>query len=122
LLTRAIAFAAEHHQGQVRKGTNIPYIVHPMEAAAIVATMSSCPELAAAAVLHDTLEDCPGVTYELLEKEFGAQVSQWVAAESEEKQADEKGSWKATGNRPRLTICVASIAPQPTGCCPSGTS
>lgn len=95
LLARAIAFAAEHHQGQVRKGTNIPYIVHPMEATAIVATMSSCPELAAAAVLHDTLEDCPGVTYELLEKEFGAQVAQWVAAESEEKQADEKGSWKA---------------------------
>lgn len=58
LLAKAIAFAVEKHRGQVRKGTNIPYIVHPMEAAGITATMTSDPELIAAAVLHDTLEDC----------------------------------------------------------------
>ena len=101
LLAKAIAFAAEKHRGQVRKGTNIPYIVHPMEAAAITATMTSDPELIAAAVLHDTLEDCEGVTEDLLRALFGKRVAQLVCAESEEKQADAAGSWKT---RKQVTI------------------
>ena len=40
LLTRAIGFAAKQHEGQSRKGTDIPYIVHPLEAVAICATMT----------------------------------------------------------------------------------
>lgn len=35
VLDRAIVFATEAHEGQFRKGTQIPYILHPMEAAAI---------------------------------------------------------------------------------------
>ncbi|MDD4081065.1 MAG: HD domain-containing protein [Eubacteriales bacterium] len=95
LLARAISFAAEKHKGQVRKGTNIPYIVHPMEAAAIVASMTSDRELLAAAVLHDTLEDCGDVTPEILREMFGDRVAELVEGESEKKQADALGSWQA---------------------------
>ncbi|MHC1787749.1 MAG: HD domain-containing protein [Christensenellales bacterium] len=93
ILKRAIAFAAEKHQGQVRKGTKIPYIVHPMEAAAIVATMTDDREIISAAVLHDTLEDCQGVTPAVLEVLFGARIAGLVLEESEKKQADAAGSW-----------------------------
>lgn len=95
ILERAIAFAAEKHQGQRRKGSHVPYIVHPMEAAAIVSSMTEDQELIAAAILHDTLEDCEGVTKEQLASLFGDKVAEWVDEESEVKQEDAAGSWKA---------------------------
>ncbi len=85
MLSRAIAFAAEKHKSQVRKGGNVPYIVHPMEAAAIVATMTDDAALIAAAVLHDTLEDCEGVTADEIESAFGAQVCDLVLFETMDK-------------------------------------
>ena len=57
LLDNAIAFAVKAHSGTERRGKGFPYIVHPMEALEIVATMTSDQELLAAAVLHDTVED-----------------------------------------------------------------
>ncbi len=94
LLSKAICFAADKHKGQVRKGTDIPYIVHPMEAAAIVATMTSDRELIAAAVLHDTIEDCTGVDFDVLKTLFGEKVTFWVKEENEDKQKDAVKSWK----------------------------
>ncbi len=55
LVDQAIIFAAKAHAGAVRKGSKVPYIVHPIEAAAIVAGMTDDPEVIAAAVLHDVL-------------------------------------------------------------------
>ena len=66
LVTQAMIFAAEKHDGAVRKASNIPYIVHPMEAAAIAATLTDDQEVLAATVLHDVMEDC-GVTFEAIE-------------------------------------------------------
>ena len=40
ILDKAIVFAVQAHSGMVRKGTKTPYILHPLEAAAIVATMT----------------------------------------------------------------------------------
>ena len=57
LLEEAIIFAAQAHSGQLRKGTNTPYILHPLEAAAIVASMTDDLEVIAAAVLHETAPD-----------------------------------------------------------------
>lgn len=87
MVDKAIEFAVEKHSGAIRKGTRIPYITHPMEAAAIVAGITDDQELIAAAVLHDTLEDT-GVTREELEKLFGSRVADLVAAESENKRED----------------------------------
>ena len=80
----AIEFAAVKHRGQVRKGTDIPYIVHPMEVMYIL-TQNDCDETTViAGLLHDTIEDA-GATPEEIEAAFGKDVAQIVAAESEDK-------------------------------------
>ena len=93
LLSRAVAFAARAHDGQVRKGGTLPYIVHPMEVAAIAATLTGDCEVLAAAVLHDVAEDC-GVTIEALRQRFGPRVAALVQSVSEEKYADAAGTWQ----------------------------
>ena len=82
LLDRAIVFAVKAHSGTERRGKGFPYIVHPMEAVAIVATMTSDQELLAAAALHDTIEDTE-VTVEDLRAEFGERIASLVASESD---------------------------------------
>ena len=84
LLDRAITFAVKAHQGMERKGKGFPYIVHPMEAVCIVATMTNDQELLAAAALHDVIEDTD-TTYDDLKKEFGERVAMLVEAESDDK-------------------------------------
>lgn len=89
MIRKAAVFAAKAHQGAVRKGGSIPYITHPLDTALIVSSLTEDEELIAAAVLHDTIEDA-GVTFEEIEKEFGARVAVLVAAETE----DKSKSWK----------------------------
>ncbi len=117
LFDRAALFATEAHAGQTRKGKDKPYILHPMEAAAIVGRCldslegtGRAPEgllreretLLAAAVLHDVVEDA-GVTPRALWERFGARVMELVLAESEDKMADRpaEDTWK---ERKRKTI------------------
>ena len=57
VIEKAIGFAVKAHAGALRKGTNLPYILHPMEAAAIAAQMTDDQDVIAAAVLHDAIED-----------------------------------------------------------------
>lgn len=83
LLDRAIVFAVRAHAGTERRGKGFPYIVHPLEAVEIVATMTADQELLAAAVLHDTVEDTD-TTMEQIRAEFGERVAEIVAAESDE--------------------------------------
>ena len=84
LLEDAVAFAAEKHAGKFRKGSKLPYIVHPMETSAICASFTDDAEVLAAAVLHDVVEDA-GVAVEELERKFGSRVASIVAGESEDK-------------------------------------
>ena len=83
LLDRAIVFAVRAHAGTERRGKGYPYIVHPLEAVGIVATMASDQELLAAAALHDTVEDTD-VTVEQIRAEFGDRVAALVAEETDE--------------------------------------
>ncbi|CDQ10563.1 putative Guanosine-3' 5'-bis(Diphosphate) 3'-pyrophosphohydrolase [Acidithiobacillus ferrivorans] len=56
----ALLFATEQHDGQVRRGTDLPYITHPIAVSYIVAQFKRSrhlPELVTAAILHDVLED-----------------------------------------------------------------
>ena len=69
MVKKAAAFAERAHRGAVRKGTAIPYITHPLEAAVIVASITEDQELIAAALLHDVMEDA-GVSREKLKAEF----------------------------------------------------
>jgi len=82
LLDRAIVFAVKAHANTERRGKGYPYIVHPLEAVEIVATMTADQELLAAAALHDTVEDTD-VTVEQLRAEFGERVASLVADESD---------------------------------------
>ncbi len=84
LLERAVEFAAQKHAGQLRKGTNTPYIIHPMEAAVICACLTDDEEVLAAAVLHDVVEDTT-VTVEEIKALFGRRVAAIVAGDSENK-------------------------------------
>ena len=85
MVNRAIAFATKAHEGQLRKGTQRPYIVHPIEVGDIVSTMTRDEEIISAAILHDTIEDCCGITKEILAEEFSERVANMVAQESEDK-------------------------------------
>lgn len=60
MIKEAAEFADRAHQGVFRKGTEIPYITHPMETAAIVTAFTDEPEMIAAALLHDVIEDARG--------------------------------------------------------------
>lgn len=84
MIQEAVNFAERAHRGAVRKGSRIPYITHPLEAAVIAASITDDPEVIAAAVLHDVLEDTD-VTREELELHFGSRVTGLVKEESEDK-------------------------------------
>ena len=96
LLDRAIIFAVRAHAGTERRGKGFPYIVHPMEAVEIVATMTPDQELLAAAALHDTVEDTD-VTVDQIRAEFGDRIANLVAAESDAfvEGVSEEDSWHA---------------------------
>lgn len=95
LIHEAIIFAALKHAGQLRKGTDIPYISHPMEVALIL-TENGCTEnVIIAGILHDTLEDTGTTPAEILEH-FGEEILKIVAAESEDKSKTWKERKQAT--------------------------
>ena len=87
LVSEAIVFAAKAHDGMRRKKSDAPYILHPMEAAVIVGTMTDDQNLIAAAALHDVVEDA-GITLEEIKEKFGQRVWELVRSETEEKQED----------------------------------
>lgn len=89
MVEKAVAFAVRSHEGTFRKGTKVPYIVHPLETAVIVALMVTDEELICAALLHDVIEDA-GVTEDELRAEFGNRVAGLVMEETE----DKTKSWK----------------------------
>ncbi len=84
LLNKAIIYAVEKHAGQLRKGTQIPYIVHPMEVMAILNEMRADMTLMIAGVLHDTVEDTSATIDDII-REFGEDVAELVGDHTEDK-------------------------------------
>ena len=56
LFNEALLFALKAHEGVTRKNSTNPFILHPMEVATIVASMTENIEVVIAALLHDTVE------------------------------------------------------------------
>jgi len=77
LIERAYRFAEKAHEDQRRKSGE-PYIVHPMYVASILTELMIDPPTIAASLLHDTVEDCEGVTLQGLQNEFGEEVARLV--------------------------------------------
>lgn len=85
-INHALAFAAKHHDRQVRKGTRLPYLTHPANVAIILTRYSQDEDTVIAGILHDVIEDCVRENYtrEMLEQrigdKFGAAVLDTVLA------------------------------------------
>ena len=111
-IDKAIQFATKAHAGTCRKGTDRPYILHPVEAMSIVMKFTDDEDVIAAAVLHDTVEDT-GVTEERLEKEFGERVAALVKSVSEDKKEDlsAEATWQ---ERKQTTITLLKSASRET--------
>lgn len=121
MIKKALNFAASAHAsvknedgsiGQKRKGTDIPYIVHPVEVWQILRENGCSPAVQIAGLLHDCLEDA-GITAEQIEKEFNKEIRELVESESEDKMRhlSEKDSWKA---RKQATIDELTTASKET--------
>ena len=84
LLHESIVFANKAHKGQLRKGTDIDYISHPMEVMQILTAMGADDKLIIAGVLHDTVEDT-STTLDEIEKCFGEEVAALVGNHTQDK-------------------------------------
>jgi (p)ppGpp synthase/HD superfamily hydrolase len=85
-INHALAFAAKHHDQQVRKGTRLPYLTHPANVAIILTRYGCDDQVVVAGILHDVIEDCVREAYtrDMLEQrlgdKFGSQVLDTVLA------------------------------------------
>lgn len=124
-INHAFAFAAKHHDRQVRKGTKLPYLTHPANVAVILARYGRDEQTVVAGILHDVVEDCvrDGYTQDMLEQrigdKFGTGVLETVLAvthrrvddDGVELSSDEKKSDYLkrldTANEAALWVCAA---------------
>lgn len=79
MIQKAWEFAQKAHEGQKRKSGE-PYVIHCVQVANILADLHCSPKVIAAGLLHDTVEDCEGVTTELLAREFSPDIAELVEA------------------------------------------
>ncbi|MGB9233836.1 MAG: HD domain-containing protein [Terriglobales bacterium] len=78
-LQRAFRYAAEKHDGQVRKQTAVPYLSHLMAVASLVLEAGGDEDMAIAALLHDVVEDCGGMPrLREIRRQFGSRVAKIV--------------------------------------------
>jgi len=102
---KALAVAAAAHQGQQRKGSGRPYIVHPVCVARLLVEAGCEDEIIAAGLLHDTLEDTR-LTLEDLHRFFGETVAATVAGCSE---PDKSVPWKTRKLHTLQTLRTAPL-------------
>jgi len=94
-INHAFAFAAKHHDQQVRKGTRLPYLTHPANVAVILTRYGCSDDTVVAGILHDVIEDCvrEGWTREMLEEriahKFGTGVLETVLAVTKRRTDDD---------------------------------
>src|SRR4026207_2053486 len=79
-INHAFAFAAKHHDRQVRKGTKLPYLPHPANVAVIPTRYDRAEDSIVAGILHDVVEDCvrEGYTRQTLEQRIGEKLGEGV--------------------------------------------
>ncbi len=106
LIDAALVFAARAHDGQKRKSTDVPYLVHPVGVMMVLVECGETdPELLAAALLHDTVEDTAATLADLRAR-FGARVAAIVEGCSE---PDKSDTWE---QRKQHTIAYLKTAPR----------
>lgn len=94
-INHALAFAAKHHDQQVRKGTRLPYLTHPANVAIILTRYGCDDDTVVAGILHDVIEDCVTKDYsrqaleERIASKFSADVLETVLAVTHRKYGDD---------------------------------
>jgi len=104
-LFEAIEFATCAHRGQFRKGSKVPYILHPLGVAKILIDQNYAQPLVIAGILHDIVEDTP-VTLAGIEEKFGSTVARLVAGVTE---PNKTHSWEYRKNHMLVAFQTASI-------------
>jgi (p)ppGpp synthase/HD superfamily hydrolase len=102
LTQKAIEFARERHGGQRRDADGAPFLVHPLEVAALLESLGYPDHVVAAAVLHDVLEDTDAERPELSER-FGPEVCHLVDTVSDDTTIEDEDARKAEA-RERVRI------------------
>ncbi len=105
-VNKAIRFAAQAHDGQKRKGTDIPYLTHPFAVAMLLQQEGCAEDVVIAGLLHDVVEDTP-VTIEQVEAEFGSRVAAIVLQCTDDATI---ASWQA---RKQALLAKLKTAPLP---------
>jgi len=82
-ITQAMMFAVEKHEGQYRKGSECPYIHHPIEVGTIIEEAGGTWQEISAGILHDVIEDCD-VTKSQIKKRFGSKIARYVDGVTEQ--------------------------------------
>jgi len=100
-VNHALAFAAKHHDQQVRKGTRLPYLTHPANVAIILTRYGADETTVVSGILHDVIEDCVTKDYtrDMLEQritsKFGADVLDTVLAVTHRRHSDDGDEFSA---------------------------
>ena len=83
----ALKVASKAHRDQVRKGTDIPYISHPVAVVLIIGEYTTDEDVIVAGILHDVLEDVrPSIYSEAdMRGDFGDKITDIVKDVSEDK-------------------------------------
>jgi (p)ppGpp synthase/HD superfamily hydrolase len=101
-INHALAFAAKHHDRQVRKGTRLPYVTHPANVAVILTRYACDESTVVAGILHDVVEDCVNEDYSRADLEqriadkFGSDVLESVLRVTERRRSEDGAdfSWE----------------------------
>lgn len=118
IINQALELAIKAHEDQFRKGSKIPYIIHPMEAGVIAASLSMKndqvdQEVVAAAILHDVIEDTD-LTYQDLLNKFTEKVVRLVRLQSENKskvwQERKEGTIELLKNNEDINFEIVTLA------------
>jgi (p)ppGpp synthase/HD superfamily hydrolase len=83
LARAAVVYAEKFHRGQRRDSDEAPFVLHPLEVAALLYNSGHREVVVAAGILHDTIEDTP-TTLQEIQHRFGAEVAALVGAMTED--------------------------------------
>ena len=117
-INHALAFAAKHHDRQVRKGTRLPYLTHPANVAIILTRYGRDEQTVVAGILHDVIEDCVTKNYtrDMLEQrvasKFGADVLETVLAVTHRKAGDDGEEFSPDERREDYLERLAGASPR----------
>jgi hypothetical protein len=117
-INHALAFAAKHHDRQVRKGTRLPYLTHPANVAVILARYDQDESTIVSGILHDVIEDCVGENYtrEMLEQrvanKFGPDVLDTVLSVTLRRKDDDGMEFSADERKDDYLARLAQAGPR----------